>query len=359
MPDKPAAEKTEQPTPRRLKKAKQKGRIPQSQELASVATLMALVLMIALLAPSLLEWFVLKTKLGLSGQTNIFADSRTFLHFFNDKIVDSILIISPILMALVAASVLTGVVIGGFNFAPSAIELKFDAINPVTGLQKLINTRSLVHLAVSIAKLFFVSIVAWLYIRSRFDIFAALRWSGTGQIIVAIAKIIFGLGLRIGIVLLAIGLADAFYQKWKYLQELKMTRQEVKQERKDIEGSPEVKSRIRRIQLQMSTKRFLQEVPKADVILVNPTHVAVALRYESKAMEAPVLLAKGADYLAEKIISIGRSYGVAIVRKPELARTIYSTVEPGNPIPETLYIAVAQVLAMIYRLRQRKRNIKW
>jgi flagellar biosynthetic protein FlhB len=355
MPDKPAAEKTEQPTPRKLQKAKEKGKVPQSQELASVATLCALVLTLALLSPALFDWFILKIRLGLSGQTDIFADSRAFLHFINARIVDSLLIISPILIAISAASVLSGIAVGGFSFAPGAIQFKWNAINPVEGLQKLINARSFVHLTVSITKLFFVSIVIWFYIRSRLDTFAALRWAWSTQIIVSIAWLIFGLCVRISIALLVIGLADAFYQRWKNLQELKMTRQEVKQEHKDLEGSPEVRSRIRRIQYQISMKRFLQEVPKADVILINPTHIAVALRYDSRTMQAPVLLAKGADYLAEKITSIGRAHGIAMVRRPELARTIYFTVQPGNPVPEDLYIAVAEVLAMIYRLRQRKK----
>ncbi|OHB57849.1 MAG: flagellar biosynthesis protein FlhB [Planctomycetes bacterium RBG_13_44_8b] len=354
MPEKPAAERTEQPTPRRLQKAKEKGKVPQSQELASVATLFALVLTLALLAPSLFDWFVLKIRLGLSGQTDIFTDSRAFLRFVNVGIIDTILIISPILIAISAASILSGIAVGGFSFASGAIQLKWNAINPAEGLQKLINARSFVHLVISITKLFFVSVVVWLYIRSKLDTFATLRWAWSTQIFVSIAWLIFGLCIRVTIALLIIGIADALYQRWKNLQELKMTRQEVKQERKDFEGSPEVKSRIRRIQYQISMRRFLQEVPKADVILVNPTHVAVALRYEAKTMQAPILLAKGADHLAEKIVTIGRSYGIPMIRRPELARAIYSTVQPGDPIPENLYIAVAEVLALIYRLRQRK-----
>ncbi|MFQ6034253.1 MAG: flagellar biosynthesis protein FlhB [Sedimentisphaerales bacterium] len=358
MPEQPVAEKTEQPTPRRLQKAKQKGQVPQSQELASAATLCVLVLMVAYSAPSLLQWFIVKIKstCGGAGPIDIFSDSDAFIQFINAKVVDSILIISPILVALFATSILASAAISGFNFAPAAIQLKFSAINPVSGMHRLVNARSLVHLVASIAKLVFVSIIVWLYLQSKLDTLATLRWAGTAQIITAIAGIIFGLCVRVGIALMIVGLADAFYQKWKYLQELKMTRQEVKQERKDTEGLPELKSRIRRIQLQTSMKRFLQEVPKADVILVNPTHVAVALRYEAKTMAAPVLLAKGADYLAEKITTIGRAYGVPIIRRPQLARTIYSTVEPGSPIPETLYVAVAEVLALIYRLRQRRRR---
>ena len=133
-----------------------------------------------------------------------------------------------------------------------------------------------------------------------------------------------------------------------------MTRQEVKEERRQTEGLPEVKTRIRKVQIEMAAKRMLQEVPKANVVLVNPTHIAVALRYEAKTMEAPVVVAKGANHLAEKITEIARAYGVPIVRKPELARTIYSTAKLGSAIPESLYVAVAEVLAMVYRLRHRK-----
>lgn len=357
MPEQPAAEKTEQPTPRRLQKARQKGQVPQSQELPSVTTLMVLVITVTLLAPILLRWFTMKLKHGLSGQITVFANSKAFIDFINAKIVDSMLVISPILVALFAASVLACVAVSGLSFSSETIKLKWNSINPASGLLKLINARSLVRLVASIAKLLFVSIIVWLYLHNKLDTFATLRWAWSAQIIAVIARIIFGLCIRVGIALLAIAIADAFYQKWKYIQELKMTHQEVKQERKDTEGSPEVKSRIRRIQIQTSIKRLLQEVPKANVILVNPTHVAVALRYKAKLMEAPVLVAKGADHLAEKITKIGRAHGVPIVRRPELARTIYSTVEPGSPIPETLYVAVAEVLAMIYRLRQRKR--KW
>jgi len=133
-----------------------------------------------------------------------------------------------------------------------------------------------------------------------------------------------------------------------------MTRQEVKQERRDWEGSPEVKGRIRRIQFEMALRRISAEVPKATVVLVNPTHVAVALKYDAKTMEAPILVAKGANQLAEKIREIARAYGVPIITKPELARTIYSTVKLGSPIPEALYVAVAEVMAVIYRLRHKK-----
>jgi flagellar biosynthetic protein FlhB len=356
MPEKPAAEKTEQPTKRKLQKAREQGRVPQSQELVSVTTFMALLLTLALSVSELLRYFMIEVKDCLTSNNTIFADSKTFLSFLNSRMTDWLFIISPILIAPYVATIMANIAVGGLSLSGKAIQLKWSSINPAKVLDSLFNIKSLARLGTSIAKLLFVGLVAWLYLQGTLEKLATLRWAWSFEIIAVIARIIFGLCVRVGIALLAIGLLDAFYQRWQYIQELKMTRQEVKQERKDTEGSPEVKVRIRRIQIQLSIRRLRREVPKASVILVNPTHVAVALRYEAKTMEAPILVAKGADHLAEKIIEIGRSYGVPIVRKPELARTIYSTVEPGKAIPETLYVAVAEILAMIHRLRQRKKS---
>ncbi len=355
MAEQPAAEKTHQPTPRRLQKARQKGQLPQSQELMSIATLFVLVAMVTLLGPNLLQWTTMQIKQGMSCDNGVFANTETFLNFVNGKIVDLILAILPIIAALFAAAVLAGICMSGFNFAPGAIELNFNKLNPVTGFGKLVNAQSMVKLLISILKLFFISLIVWFYLRDKLDVLAKLRWTWSAQILSVIARIILGLMIRVCIAILILAIADVIYQKWKYIQDLKMTHQEVKQDRKDTEGSPQVKSRIRKIQVELAMRRMLQEVPKASVVLVNPTHVAVALRYDAKTMEAPVMVAKGADHLAEKIREIARAYGVPVIQRPELARTIYSTVKPGNPIPEGLFVAVAEVLAMIYRLRQKKK----
>jgi flagellar biosynthetic protein FlhB len=356
MAEQPAAERTEYPTARKLQKARQKGHVPQSQELTSIATLLVLVAMVAFLGPNLLQWFTMQIRQGMSCQNAVFADTKVFLNFISGKTVDLILVILPVLAALFAASILAGAAISGLNFEPGAINLRFNQLNPISGFERLVNTRSMVKLLASVLKLLFVSLIVWFYLRSKLDTLATLRWAWSAQILAVTAKIILGLLIRVGIAMLVIAIGDAFFQKWKYIEDLKMTRQELKQDRKDTEGSPQVKGRIRKIQFEMAMRRMLQEVPKASVVLVNPTHVAVALRYEAKTMEAPVMVAKGADHLAEKIREIARAYGVPVIRRPELARTIYSTVEPGNPIPETLYVAVAEILAMIYRLRHKKSN---
>jgi len=352
MAEKPAAEKTEQPTPKKLQKAKSKGQVPQSQEFPSVATLAVMTLVLVLSGSHFHDWFVSQMIDGLRGNTGVFADSGSFVKFVNGKIIAMSLLVCPIFGVLFAASALAGIAVSGLNFAPEAVSIRWDQLNPVTGMAKLVNSRSLVRLLLSILKLLFVSLVIWLYLRNKLAELASLRWAWSDQMLAMIGKTIIGLLIRLCIVLFVLSVADVIFQKWKHIQDLRMTRQEVKQERKDTEGSPEVKSRIRRIQYEMTMRRISVEVPKANVILVNPTHVAVALRYEASTMQAPVVVAKGADHVAEKIREVARAYGVPIVRRPELARTIYSTVKTGGVIPEGLYVAVAEILALLHRLRR-------
>lgn len=359
MADQPATEKTEQPTPRRLEKARDEGKVPQSQELAGAATLLSLMLGLAVLAPGLLRWFERKVEWGLAaGPVTAFSDVPAFLHMVHQNTIDLIVVLLPLFTVLVVAGIAASLAVGGLTFTPAALRLRWEEVNPAHTIPNLINKRSAVRLLASILKLFFVSIIVWLYLNDKLPALAALRWAWSAEIVAVTAKIILGLGLRVGLAVAVIGLADALYQKWQHTQELKMTRQEVKQERKDTEGAPEIKARIRRIQVEMSMRRLKQQVPKANVILVNPTHVAVALRYDAKTMEAPMLLAKGADLMAQRIVTIARSYGIPIVQRPEVARAIYASVKPGQPIPEALYMAVAEVLAMLYRLRQKKRGGK-
>jgi flagellar biosynthetic protein FlhB len=354
MAERPAAEKTEQPTPRRLQKAKEKGQVAYSEELPAVSSIIVLIIVLLLSAPSLLKWFMVQMAQGLSGNTDIFADGRTFTSFFNTQIISSISAIFPIFAALVAGAFLSCAIVSGLNFSPQVLTPKFSEISPVKGWERLFNIKSIVKLGISVAKFIVVAVVVWFYLRNKINTLTIIQWSEPSQIMVSIAELILGMLLRIGLALLVIAGIDVFFQKWKYNQELMMTKQEVKRELRDTEGSPEVRSRLRRIQIELTKKRMFQEVQKANVVLVNPTHVAVALGYDSKTMDAPVLVAKGADYLAEKIREIARAYGVPVLSRPELARTIYSTVKTGQSIPEKLYAAVAEVLAMIYRLRHRK-----
>jgi flagellar biosynthetic protein FlhB len=351
-----AGEKTFQPTARKLQKAREKGQVPRSQELSYVVTLAALVLTTAALAQYLLGWCIRLMQEGLSGRSEVFEGSEVFMAFMGRMAVGSLGLAGPLFLALFIAGIVGSIAIGGCTFSAEALQLRWDQINPVENIKNLLNTRALVSLILSIAKLFGLSAVAWLYLRNQLDALAALRWAWSGEILATTGRIMLGLCLRIGAALLVIALADILYQRWKYTHDMMMTTEEVKQEHRDTEGAPEIKARVRRIRLQMVMQRVRKDVPKADVVLVNPTHVAVALKYETATMEAPTVVAKGADLMAERIREIARAYGVPIIRRPELARTLYAGVGVGQTIPQDLYTAVAEILAVIYRLRQKKRR---
>jgi flagellar biosynthetic protein FlhB len=354
MPENSAQERTEQPTPRRLRKARSRGQVAHSRELPSAFTLLALLLTLCLLGPHLLEWFAQKTILHLACGREVFAQTNAFVEFANETIVSVLLLTAPLLLAVLVAGVAGCVVVGGLNYSPEALRLRLDLINPVLGLKRLVSIQSLLTLVLSILKLVFIGAIVYFYLRNKLESLAALRWAWPGQILAQIALLTANIAARISIAVLVLAAVEAFYEKWKWKHDLRMTRQEVKEEYRQEEGPPEVKRRLRLAQFEMARKRMLQEVPKATVVLVNPTHVAVAIRYENKTMDAPVVVAKGADYLSEKIREIARAYGVPIIRRPELARTLYFSVETGQQIPEPLFVAVAEVLAMIYRLKHKK-----
>jgi flagellar biosynthesis protein FlhB len=349
-----AGERTEKPTARRLSKSRSEGKVPQSHELPAAFVLLMMILVLWLMGPQLLEWCSGQVRSGLSYQPGVFTNTQSFIHFANGRLVNTTMIMLPVLLGLTFAGVLGCVVVSGFNYAPKGLKPNWAALNPFKGLGNIFSARSGITLIVSILKLAVVIIVTYVFLRDQLMTFINLRWSWSTQILTVVGQMIFGIWVRLAAVILIISIAEALYQKWKYIEDLKMTKQEIKEEHKMEEGSPEVKRRIRLLQYELASKRMLQEVPKANVILVNPTHVAVALKYDSKKMDAPVLVAKGGDHLCEKIKEIGRAYGIPIVHRPELARSIFASVEPGQAIPEVLYVAVAEVLAIIYRLRHRR-----
>jgi len=354
MADKPATEKTEQPTSRKLEKAGEEGQVPVSTELTSAVSIIVLLASITLMAPKYMGWFKTILKQAISADLKIFANQQAFIEFAKKGFADFLLICLPTFIALSIGSVLACIALSGIKYSPKALTPKLDSLNPMTGFKNLINAKSIIKLFLAILKLIFIGMILWVYIQSKSDELEKLRWQWTSQILTSMSMLIFGMMIRVCIALIIMGLADAAFQKWKHIHDLKMTKQEIKDEHKETEGSPETKRRILQTQFKMALNRMRQEIPKADVILVNPTHVAVALKYDGKTMTSPKVVAKGADYLAEKIREIARAYGVPIIRRPELARNLYKNVKVGDPIPQTLYVAVAEILALIYRLKHRR-----
>ncbi len=352
MADKPASERTEKPTSEHLKKARNKGQIPESKEVSSAVMMGALFVAMVLMGGRFFGWMTEQVIEGLSLSPAGPMNGGDFAHLLQVRGKECLLLLGPFLATVAGASMFSSVVVGGLVFSPKAIRLNWGNISPINGMKRLLSLRSVVQLLISIVKLAVILAITWSYMGDHFDELFLLQWTTPQAILYGIGRLLFGLVARIVVALVFIALADLLYQRWNYTKQLRMTRQEVKEERKQQETSPETKGRIRALQIAAMRKRMLQDVPTADVVITNPTHYAVALRYDAENMNAPQIVAKGADFLCEKIKEIANEHGVQIVEKPELARALYATVEVGQAIPDTLFVAVAEVLAMIYRLRK-------
>ncbi len=343
--------KTERPTPRRLEKAREEGQVPQSQEMLSAVTLLALVGSSALLGPWFVQWSKTQIREGMSCQVSMLANTQAFNSFISQKIIDALLVISPFLLILMLAGVSGSILVSGLNFSTKALKLKTEQLNPMTGIKNLFSGENLVKLLFSILKLILIGTIVWIYLKKRIPTLALLQWTPMDNLLGEIGGLILGVVLQIVLGLVAVGVCDWLYHKWKHIEKLKMTKQEVRDEHRDTEGAPEIKSKIRQKQFQAAMQRMLQDVPTANVILVNPTHIAVALRYDPSTMQTPIVVAKGGDHMCEKIKEIARASGIPIIRRPAMARELHASVKIGESIPEKLFTAVAEVLALLYRIR--------
>lgn len=344
--------KTEKPTHRRLEKARDDGQVPHSQELMHAATLTALTGITVLVGPWFTQWCKNQIVGGLSCQTAVFDSGQSFMEFFGSRVIDSMLVMTPFLLALTIAGIASSILVTGLQFTPKAAAFRLDQLNPLSGAKQLFSPESLVKLVISVIKLIFIALIVWFYLEDKIPALTRLQWASADQLLSTMCTLILGAVMRIILGLIIIGLADMFYQKWKYIDRLKMSKQEIRDEHRDTDGAPEVKSKIRRKQYEAAMRRMLQDVPKAKVVLVNPTHVAVALQYDPAVTGAPVVVAKGGDHMCEKIKEIARAHGIPIIRRPALARDLFTTVKLGHPIPEKLFTAVAEVLALLHRLRR-------
>lgn len=356
MPEKPAQERTEKPTADRLRKARERGNTPQCRELPSALVLAAMLGAMALLMGDLWTWLqdVLRDTCSLTrlGEFNI----ETAAALLETRGTEALKAIFPFMLTATGAGVLGSLVGNGWSLAPKAVAIKPEHVNPVEGLKNLVSLKSLVTLATGLAKLGIIIAIVVPYLTDELGVLLAMSDTTAVGTLVMTGELIFGVVARIAVALALVAIADTLYQRWQYKKNLRMTKQEVKEETKEHELSPEVRGHLRNLQYEMVRKRMLQDVPEADVVVVNPEHVAVALKYDEVAMGAPEVVAKGADLLCEKIKDIARTHAVPIVRRPELARTMYRTVEVGEPIPDALFVAVAEVLALIYRMRRQGRT---
>lgn len=349
-----AQERTEQATPRRLQEARRKGQVARSADLTGALMLLA---MIGLLY-AIQDQFLLDLQRYL---TNYFSDvagvrvsEKSLLPILNNASLFTLKLVAPFFAVAVLVAVASNIGQVGFLFSTEVLKPRADILNPVSGLQKMFSRRSLVELVKSILKFMIIGGITYYLIKSNLgNLMLVFNLSPEG-IYKKIISFILTVAWWGALAYLALSIIDYMYQRYDYKKNLMMSKQEVKEEYKQTEGDPHIKSRQREMRRSMSMNKMITEVPQATVVVTNPTHLAVALKYRQGEMSAPVVVAKGADWLAGRIKDIARENGVPLVEDKEVARFLYQSVEIGQEIPIEIYQAVAQILAMVHRLKARE-----
>jgi len=355
MAEQAAQERTEQATPRRLQQAKEKGQIPNSRELNTLLMLMMAGAALWLIGPYVAKGMMnlISTSLHLTRE-QIF-DPTAMPALFENAIFDALGIITPFFVLMVVAAIAGPVSLGGgVNFSSQAIAFKWDKLDPIKGMKRVFAWRGLVELLKALFKFIIIGLVAIIFLYSQFDEYLRLSDEPVKQGIAHTSSMLVVAFLVIASTMTLIAMVDVPFQLWDYKQQVKMTFQEVKDENKDTEGNPEVRGRVRKMQRDIAQQRMMAEVPKADVIVTNPEHYSVALKYDQNSMDAPLVIAKGVDLIAFQIRNIAREHNVPIVTAPPLARALHFTTEIDHPIPHNLYLAVAQVLAYVFQLKRKR-----
>ena len=355
--DGPGGEKTEEPTSKKLNDARKEGQVAKSKEVTNAFALLALFLVLKFWVGHMGEVFV-----GLFNNiyTQIpeyiklydgYLQDITFRALFIRAMIAILSVIAPVLIIGFLVAFLTNLLQVKWKPTTKPMKPKFSKLNPVSGVKRLFSVNSLVELVKSIAKILIIGYAVYSYLKKNAPSIFLMYDIGLYQAIALIGELVIGLGFRISLYYIFIAAADFIYQKFKFKKDMKMTKQEVKDEFKDQEGDPQIKGKQKQRMMEASRRRMMQRLPEADVVITNPTHYAVAIKYDPELYDAPYVLAKGADYLAQKIKDTAKENHIEIVENKPLARLLYANVEVGGIVPPELYQAVAEVLAFVYHLQ--------
>ena len=351
MADQGAMDKTEQATPKRLREAREKGQIARSRDLNSLLLLLAASGGLLVFGKNMLGGMVRQMQSGFTQTRESLFDTTTMQHYMGQVLVDVLQSFAPFLVLLFVAALLAPMALGGWSFSPQALAPSWGKLNPIKGLGRIFSRRAPVEAFKAFAKFAVVALVSAILL---YNLAGEILMLGSEPLLQGLAHTAHVVGwsfLGMSSVLILIAAVDVPFQLWSHASKLKMSKQEIKDEQKQTEGNPEVKGRVRAVQRQIAQQRMMADIPTADVVVTNPTHYAVALRYDQKGNGAPVIVAKGADLIAAQIRKVAAAHDVAIVETPPLARALYFNAEIGQEIPAGLYVAVAQLLAYVYQLR--------
>lgn len=349
-------EKTEEPTAKKLEDARKKGQVMRSTEVVTAATLLAFFLMLKVCVGFIGNRFIgsFHKILGSIGDyTSEPFNVNMARTIIRSSLWDIVVAAFPIMIVGFIVTIVSILFQVKWKVTTEPLMPKFDKFNPISGMKRLFSKDKIMDLLKSTAKVIILAYVVYSYLKDQWPLIFKMYSYTLPQAIAVIGDTVISVGIRISVFFAVIAVFDLFYQKWKFHQDMMMSKQEVKDEYKNSEGDPKVKSQQRQRMQQASQRRMMQDLPNADVVITNPTHLAVAIRYDKEAHEAPVVVAKGADYLAQKIKDVARANAVEIVENKPLARMLYHNVEIGAEIPPELYQMVAEVLAYVYSLQSR------
>ena len=347
-------EKSEEATQQRREDFRKRGQVAQTRELASVLALLGMAGLLWALGRFFLQQFSEVVTQSLGHYVPLAARDGDLFPAAAFVCKKAVLLVAPPLGILAILSVASTVVQVGIINNEDALELKFERLNPVSGMMRLVNLKALVEGIKALIKLSLVIAVVTVIVKKRIVVLPTLIDLSVGQIFQFAGDVALRLLAGVGVFMGALAAGDYFFQWWDLEKQMRMSKQEIKEEHKSREGDPMVKARIRRIQREMANKRMMTDVPKADVIVTNPTHIAVALRYDPETMASPQLLAKGSGLIAEKIKEIAREHGVPVMENKPLARAMFKTLKIGQSVPRELFTAVAQVLSYVYKLKRKR-----
>ena len=352
MADTENEDRTEQASEKRLQEARDKGEVPRSRDLSGAMVVLAGAVMMMSGSSAMYAHMQHIYALGMGySREALFSDHLTS-QVLGAVMREVLALLTPIFAVTLVAAVGSTVAIGGLNFSSEALIPKFERLDPIAGFGRLFSLNGLIELAKSLIKVLFIGGALALLLRHDEASVMATGGEAIGAGVGQSLSLVAHASLLFAVVLGVIGGIDAVWQRFDFGRRHRMSKQEVKDEHKDTEGNPQMKGRIRQMQQQLARRRMIQDVPKADVIVVNPTHFAVALRYDDARMRAPRVVAKGVDILAQQIRLVASAHNIPLVEAPPLARALYATTDLGHEIPAALYVAVAQILAYVYQLKQ-------
>jgi len=358
MAEETGQEKTEQATPKKLSEAAKKGQVPRSRELTTVAMLLGAASALLVMG----DYIAGTMKSILSSGWNIprvYAfDTIEMTETLYDQVQSGMLMLVPLFVVMVIVAILASVAIGGIGFSVESLQFKAEKMSPLKGIKRMLGVQALMEMVKAVAKASLVGSVLILLLWLNADWIVGLSNRDVASGLAVAVDFVLWSFVLLSASLLIVASIDVPFQMWNHGKQLKMTLQEVKDESKDTMGNPEMKNRLRQLQMEASQQRMMSAVPEADVIVTNPTHYAVALRYDQENMGSPIVVAKGADLIAMHIRKIGDAHNITRIEAPPLARAIFYSTEIEQPIPRGLYMAVAQLLAYVYQLKQNPRNKK-